>query len=107
MEAKNLNSIEFKLQIAIDALKTIRQNRRRPNDWEKAVIDKALKIIKDPGQFKWDHLRVGFSCNNCKHFDDEWFRCNNSQSLFYGDFENCEYNKKLSKECYCNKFEPK
>lgn len=46
---------DLQINILIDALKTIRQNRRN-GDWEYRVIQKTLKMINDPGQFNWDHV---------------------------------------------------
>lgn len=46
---------DLQIEILVDALKTIRQNRRA-GDWEYRVIQKTLKMIDDPGQFNWDHV---------------------------------------------------
>lgn len=49
---------EGKLNIALSALATIRQNRRKPGDWEASIIDKAFKMINEPEKFDWSHLGI-------------------------------------------------
>lgn len=43
------------------------------------------------------------SCSNCISFDNLEFECTDPESLFFGKLDDCEYNKKLYKLCFCNK----
>ena len=46
---------QLKLEIAVDALKTIRHNMRLTR-WERSVLDKAIDMIENPDKYEWGYL---------------------------------------------------
>jgi len=47
--------LKYQLIVAFDALKTVRLNTR--SNWDRAVIDKSLRMINKPEDFDWSHLK--------------------------------------------------
>lgn len=57
MKNQNENiKLRYQLEVALNALYAIQQNRRNKKDWESRVIKKAIELIKEPERFDWSHL---------------------------------------------------
>jgi hypothetical protein len=54
---ERIQQLELELTSSVNALQIIRQNRKRPNDWEASVIDKALNYIKNPNNYDVSHTK--------------------------------------------------